>query len=76
MNKEKLLGRKVRGFKFKSTEHLPYDPLMDKYIGKIGTIEKLWLIDESCKVTYKDDYWVYPLMGIEKHLIDENNQIK
>ena len=66
MEPEKLIGKKVKGFKF---EGILYDSQMDDYIGKIGII-KPW--DEvNFKVDFGDDFWYYPADQIEAHLVED-----
>lgn len=72
-NPERLIGRKVRGFKFETTKYCSYVKGMDKYVGKIG---KIGIIDEyrpvskNFKVEFEDgEYWGYPADQIEAHLV-------
>lgn len=73
--KAELIGEKVKGFKFRNTNYLSYEPeSMDDYIGKIGTIreiEKETSRSYVCLVEFEDDkerYW-YPMTHISKHLV-------
>ena len=72
-NPERLIGKKVRGFKFETTKYCSYVKGMDKYVGKIG---KIGIIDEyrpvskNFKVEFEDgEYWGYPADQIEAHLV-------
>lgn len=68
---ESLIGKKVKGFKFVGNYG---GSTMDKYIGQIGIIDRV--IDEFVKVIFNDgEYWIYPLLEIEKHLVNEYPKI-
>lgn len=67
-----LVGRKVKGFKFKTEEEeISYSPLMDDWIGKVGVIVNQ--APSFCAVEFEDKTWCYPIREIEEHLIDEND---
>ena len=72
-NPERLIGRKVRGFKFEDKEDIIFDEQMEKYIGEVGVIEKIYTND--VKIVFKEDYFFYPLNQIEAHLVEEQNEI-
>lgn len=65
---ENLIGKKVRGFKFKGSNYVSF---MDKHIGEIGVIEYFDKTDELFRVQFKDEWWNYPLSEIENHLVEE-----
>jgi len=65
-NPEKLIGKKVKGFKFDGTH---YGVALDYYIGKIGVIS--YLEKEFFKVDFEDDYYFYPADQIEAHLVED-----
>jgi hypothetical protein len=71
INPEWLIGKKCKGFKFESTSDFNYSPDMDDYIGKISEIKR---IDFKGNILMKfdDDFWVYPLSEIHKHLVLED----
>jgi len=69
-NPEKLIGKKVLGFKFENIGSIIYDEIMDKYIGKIGEIIKTYK-DKTCRVDFEDDYYFYPADQIEAHLVED-----
>jgi hypothetical protein len=69
MDKEKLIGRKVRGFRF-VTSVVCYNNSMDKYVGQIGWVNCIG--DNYCGIKFSDGQsWSYPLSEIEKHLVEE-----
>ena len=68
-NPERLIGRKVRGFKFEDKEDIIFDEQMGKYIGEVGVIEKIYTND--VKIVFKEDYFFYPLNQIEAHLVED-----
>ena len=72
-NPEKLIGKKVRGFKFEQEDEITFDEQMEKYIGEVGVIEKIYTND--VKIVFKEDYFFYPLNQIEAHLVEEQNEI-
>lgn len=67
---ENLIGRKVKGFKFKPRVGLMYQKCMDYHIDEVGVIFKINEHNNSYKVKFKDDFWSYPAELIEQHLID------
>lgn len=76
MNNQDLIGKKVRGFKFKTGDCLlyGYGDSMDKYIGVEGEI---WTVNEKEKavfIKFKDDGYYYPLDQIQAHLVDETKE--
>lgn len=71
INPEWLIGKKCKGFTFKSTDSLPYSDNMNEYVGKVGEIKVVK--GEIFKLKFEDDFWIYPLSEIHKHLIDEDN---
>jgi predicted AlkP superfamily phosphohydrolase/phosphomutase len=72
--KQKLIGRKVKGFKFEDGKHngLAYGQAMDNYIGKIGTITRYRGRNDYYQVVFNDDFFFYPAELIEQHLVDES----
>lgn len=79
MKKEDLIGKKVKGFKFKTSTHkkLPYNPLrMNTFIGQIGEIISYHEDNDSFKVFFKNknEKWNYPASLIEEHLVEENKK--
>jgi hypothetical protein len=73
MNTNKLIGKKVKGFKFDDGMHkgLEYVSDMNRQIGKIGKIIAYRNSDNSYHVEFEDDYWFYPAELIEQHLVEE-----
>lgn len=71
MNKEKLIGRKVKGFKFKTTNLLCYETDMDKHLGEVGIIITYEDKGSCFLVKFGKYYWSYPADQIEKHLVEE-----
>ena len=71
---EDLIGRKVKGFKFRSIAVVAYDKYMSKHIGEIGTITK---VDEkTCYVEFPDNAWWYPLLRTVENLIEEEPEVE
>lgn len=65
MNKEDLIGKKVRGFKFEGD----YNIVMDKNIGEVGTIIAVSPNRKRVMVKYVNYSWIYPTDQIENHLV-------
>jgi hypothetical protein len=42
---------------------------MEKYIGEVGVIEKIYTND--VKIVFKEDFFFYPLNQIEYHLVED-----
>lgn len=75
MNYEKLINRKIKGFKFESTPDICYIPKFDFFIGKIG---KIYYSDENYVGVCFEDYstcFFYPTKDIEKHLLPIEEQL-
>jgi len=68
-NPEKLIGKKVRGFKFETTKYCGYTKGMDKYVGKTGIIDKI--LEHEFRVDFKEGYYYYPADQIEAHLVED-----
>lgn len=76
MDAEKLIGRKIRGFKFDDTQILAYHFSMDILIGRVGIISK-YIEDEKAYIVNFGRYeWLYPSDLIEAHLVDNEVDIK
>jgi NTP pyrophosphatase (non-canonical NTP hydrolase) len=65
---ENFIGKKVYGFKFESVRNVAYAPEMDKYIGKIGTIET-YSKGDFYRVNFGEISWMYPEELIENYLV-------
>jgi len=65
-NPERLIGKKVKGFKF---EDFYYQSNMDKYIGKIGIIQEFNAI--TVRIDFNDISFYYPADQIEAHLVED-----
>lgn len=62
-----LVDEKAYGFEF--TGHPGFVPSMKEYIGKIGTITKVF--DRSVQVKFDNSkIWQYPIDEIKKHLVN------
>jgi hypothetical protein len=74
MNTNKLIGKKVKGFKFEDGLHngLEFSKKMNRYIGEIGEIIEYNETKNRYRVEFEDDYWLYPAELIEQHLVEEN----
>lgn len=67
-----LTGRKVIGFAFADHAHddLHYNPKMDPYVGKIGTIVSYRSYKDCYLVKFDDTKeWLYPATLIEPYLL-------
>jgi hypothetical protein len=71
MNTNKLIGKKVKGFKFDVSSPL-YFSTMNKHIDEVGEIDCYVLVNNSFGVRFKDDYWYYPAELIKQHLVEES----
>jgi len=71
-NPERLIGKKVKGFKF---EKLWYLQKMDNYIGKIGTIKQYDKNEDWCIVEFDEDGFAYPANQIEAHLVEDEDKL-
>jgi len=71
-NPEKLIGKKVRGFKFEGNNNFFYDDEMDRHIGEEGIIKKYNDRNKSFAVEFKRCLlWAYPVDQIEAHLVED-----
>jgi len=70
-NPEKLIGRKVKGFKFESEKGFSYLKSMDNYIEKEGIIKIYNDIYNCFVVSFKDNCYSYPADQIEAHLVED-----
>jgi hypothetical protein len=66
---EKLVRKKMKGFRFEPTSGCSYVDSMDKHIGEIGVITKQ--DKEAIRVKFKEDWWNYPLPEALKHIIQD-----
>jgi hypothetical protein len=73
--KEELIGKKVRGFKFEDTKDVYYITKMGSHIGEIGIIALYKPEYNTYRVDFPNDYWFYPATEIEKHLIENEMKI-
>ena len=67
-----LIGRKIRGFKFKDKSP-KFQDSMSVHIGEIGEINSV--LDDRVLIEFEGVSWYYPLDLIENHLIPEENEI-
>lgn len=66
-----LIGRKVKGFKFKN-EVIHYNNFMDKYIDQIGVIVSRGEYSSGYRIMFDNGQeYTYPSELIEKYLIEE-----
>lgn len=72
MNKDKLIGRKMRAFEFtQGTDDVNWIKAKERLIGRIGII--LGYSNKAAIVSFENEnhkYW-YPLSMVAEHLIDE-----
>jgi hypothetical protein len=71
-NPEKLIGRKVRGFKFDPDRYAyGYDDLRERCIGEVGTILARTHSGRAFEVHFEKHgvTWKYPADQIEAHLV-------
>lgn len=70
MEQEKLIGRKVKGFKFEPLK-IGYNHFMDKFIGEVGIIKEFSSDNKSCIIEFdSNNSYYYPADQIEAHLVD------
>jgi len=70
-NPERLIGRKVRGFKFEYASVL-FKSYMSAYIGKEGIVEEKAILTNSFLVAFEDgSKFYYPADQIESHLVED-----
>jgi hypothetical protein len=78
MNTNKLIGKKVKGFKFEDGKYngLSFANEMENYIGKVGIIDSYNKDNNRYRVEFNVDFnsqsWSYPAELIEQHLVEEN----
>ena len=65
-----LIGKKVRGFFFKTRPGCTYNSNVEKHLGEEGKITHYYSPYNSYEVHFKTDYWFYPAELITEHLID------
>lgn len=65
-----LVGKKVRGFSFKTRPNCNYNSNVEKHLGEVGKIVDYYARYNSYQVQFKTDYWFYPAELITEHLID------
>lgn len=74
-NPEKLIGKKIKGFRYKSTKDILWSREMSNYIGIDGIIEFYGKEYNCFRVDFGDNFFYYPADKIEAHLVDEENEI-
>jgi hypothetical protein len=68
----KLIGKKVKGFKFEKEDgRIYYSHYMNDKIGSIGIITEYDKEYNTYKVAFENDFWAYPAELIEQHLVEE-----
>lgn len=72
-NPEKLIGKKVKGFKFEpKINSIHYSDKMHKYIKKEGVIDYYNEYNDSYLIKFKDENsFSYPADQIEAHLVED-----
>ena len=73
-NPEELIGKKVRGIKFKEFTHAGFTETMESFIGKDGIIESYNKNTNCFLIRFDIDnfrQWVYPADQIEAHLVED-----
>lgn len=69
---ENLIGKKMYGFKYETTDNLIYASALDKYIFAIGTITGVSEANNFVKVSFdSDDSFFYPLHLVEQYLVPD-----
>ena len=77
MNKEELISKKVRGFKFKGEiGRIMFNSSMKDTIGEVGTIIEYDKKFNTFQVNFRNSSWNYPAELIEQHLVEEINHVK
>jgi hypothetical protein len=65
-----LIGKKVRGFSFKTRPGCTYNSNVKKHLGEEGKIIHYYPPYNSYQVQFETDFWFYPAELITEHLID------
>ncbi len=68
---EQYIGKKIKGFKFKSTLNCTYFEFMNANIDKIGIIKSYNEGRETFHISFNDKYYQYPANLIDQHIIIE-----
>lgn len=76
INYEDYIGREVKGFKFEDSDMLPYNPTMDEYIGRVGSIGTYHEEDGIFTVEFYDDFWHYPADLVIKQLEQKESLVE
>ena len=70
---ENLVGKKMYGFKYETTDNLIYASALDKYIFAIGTITGVSEANNFVKVSFdSEESWFYPLHLVSSFLVPES----
>lgn len=70
---KELIGKKIKGFKFKADKNIAYFYNMNNHIGKVGVIREVF--DECVRVKFDDNnYYSYPLPEALNHIVEEHPQ--
>jgi hypothetical protein len=72
------IGKKMKGFTFKPTLNCICNLEMEKLVGKVGTITEYETINETFRVTFKEDpysNWRYPATLALENLCEKHSQI-
>lgn len=73
MKDESLIGKRVRGFKFKDGPGYVY--AMNKYIDSLGTITRQY--EKACTIKFDDENsWAYPHPEILDYIEEEEQNIE
>lgn len=72
MEPEKLIGKKVKGFKFETIkDKCHFTNEMNKFIGVVGEIKDYYTYQNSFRVYFKNREYSYPADQIEAHLVED-----
>lgn len=66
----RLVGKNVKGFEFKTAGNLGFVMSMTKYVDQLGKIERYNPHSNSYRIRFADgEHWNYPASEINKHLV-------
>ena len=69
---KELIGKKVRGFKFKGEiGRIMFNSSMKDTIGEVGTIIEYDKKFNTFQVNFRNSSWFYPAELIKQHLVEE-----
>ena len=70
-----MIGKKIRGFEFKSTNNCTYHTGLSTVINQIGVIIEHDLIRDNYLVLFNGIQFYYPAKLCEQHLVEEETSV-